>query len=358
MDLSRAWDSIKKRLESDSLKEFGPPIVQIIGVFILAAYLLDLVWPWYKTNREAVVPLMTGIGGIIALAVAFGQFKTARLRHEEQTRSDLQRRITESFIKATEQLGSDKIEVRLGGIFTLERISKESPVDYWPVMETLSAFVRERPRTSDRRADEDSIFSDKPGMTRQCPTDLQSALTVIGRRHEKSREHERERGRHIDLSYANLQGAELMKAHLEYADLAGAHLEEANLFEVNLDGANLYGARLDRAQMAGAVLEEANLNYASLQGAMLLGAKLNLVMIFKSHFEGANLAHSHLQGVNFFETYLEGASFRGAHIERADFSLAHLGHGLKDFEFARGDASTVLPGGMQRPEGWPMAPTV
>jgi hypothetical protein len=48
-----------------------------------------------------------------------------------------------------EQLGSDKLEVRLGGIYSLERISKESPDDYWTVMENLTAFVRERSRRNE-----------------------------------------------------------------------------------------------------------------------------------------------------------------------------------------------------------------
>jgi hypothetical protein len=52
--------------------------------------------------------------------------------------------ITDSFSKAVEQLGSDKLEVRLGGIYTLERISKESVDDYWTVIDNLAAFVRER----------------------------------------------------------------------------------------------------------------------------------------------------------------------------------------------------------------------
>jgi hypothetical protein len=48
-----------------------------------------------------------------------------------------------------EQLGSDKLEVRLGGIYSLERISKESPDDYCTVMENLAAFVRERSRRNE-----------------------------------------------------------------------------------------------------------------------------------------------------------------------------------------------------------------
>ena len=50
--------------------------------------------------------------------------------------------ITERFTRAIDQLGNKKIEIRLGGIYSLERISKESDQDYWPIMEVLTAYVR------------------------------------------------------------------------------------------------------------------------------------------------------------------------------------------------------------------------
>jgi hypothetical protein len=80
------------------------------------------------------------------LAAGVAVAGVALRRHFAQTDADRQRRITESYSKAVEQLASDKMEMRLGGIYTLERISRESPDDYWTVMETLCAFVRERAR--------------------------------------------------------------------------------------------------------------------------------------------------------------------------------------------------------------------
>jgi hypothetical protein len=41
------------------------------------------------------------------------------MRHFAQTEADRQRRIVETFSKAVEQLGSDKLEVRVGAIFAL-----------------------------------------------------------------------------------------------------------------------------------------------------------------------------------------------------------------------------------------------
>ena len=99
---------------------------------------------WYGRHYAALAPLLTLVAGVSVAAVAL-------IRHFAQTDADRQRRITESFSKAVEQLGSDKLEVRLGGIYSLERISKESPDDYWTVMENLIAFVRERSRRNDNR---------------------------------------------------------------------------------------------------------------------------------------------------------------------------------------------------------------
>ncbi len=52
------------------------------------------------------------------------------------------------FNRAVDQLGSEKLEVRLGAIYTLKRISRDPRyVDYRvPVLETLTAYVRERTR--------------------------------------------------------------------------------------------------------------------------------------------------------------------------------------------------------------------
>ena len=52
--------------------------------------------------------------------------------------------VTERFTRAIEQLGSEPIEVKLGGIYALERIMKDSPRDHWTIVETLTAFVRHR----------------------------------------------------------------------------------------------------------------------------------------------------------------------------------------------------------------------
>src|SRR5262249_38284249 len=55
--------------------------------------------------------------------------------------------ITDRYIKAVQQLGTTDPQnepVRIGAIFALERIARESKLDHWPIMELLTAFVRQR----------------------------------------------------------------------------------------------------------------------------------------------------------------------------------------------------------------------
>src|SRR5262245_35597990 len=90
-----------------------------------------------------------------------------------------QGQITERFTKAIEQLGDkERLMVRLGGIYALERIAKDSASDHWSVMEVLTAFVREQApahtmpldKTSRETETEESPHELKP------PSDIQAIL--------------------------------------------------------------------------------------------------------------------------------------------------------------------------------------
>jgi hypothetical protein len=83
-------------------------------------------------TRTAVFALLAGS---IAVVGAIYTARTFALNRRGQ--------ITERFTRAIEQLGDDKIEIRLGGIYALERIAHESPEEHGPILEVLSAYVRE-----------------------------------------------------------------------------------------------------------------------------------------------------------------------------------------------------------------------
>ncbi|KKG52361.1 pentapeptide repeat-containing protein [Methanosarcina mazei] len=172
--------------------------------------------------------------------------------------------ITERFTRAVDQLGNKEMEIRLGGIYALERISKESEEDYWPIMEILTAYVR--------RNSPNSVYIDNDS---EVSLDIQAILNVIGRRKYYFNDKE---SRRLNLQKVCLHGASLGTAHLEGANLWKANLHEANLWKVNFKGTNLIEADLSEAYLKKAYLgktylKEANLWRANLEGANLQEAK-------------------------------------------------------------------------------------
>jgi uncharacterized protein YjbI with pentapeptide repeats len=358
-------------------------------------------YQWLTGPQQAIF-LLAGIGllfvNVIAAAAVIAAW-VALIRHYAQTEADRQRRITESFGKATEQLASEKIEARLGGIYTLERISRESPDDYWIVMETLTAFLREHARWKEQC----QTISKTSGTVPELATDIVAVLTVIVRRDDQNRHQEKLNGWKLDFRGSNLRGADLRGAHLEGANLVAAHLEgaflplahleEANLTEAHLEGAflgtahleraGLQGAHLEgavlpaahleRAHLVGAHLKGANLMEAHLEEAFLVSAHLKEANLMKAHLKGANLTRAHLErailmeahlkGADLTEAHLEGANLAAAHLKGADLRGAHLeGAYLKTAEGlvqdqlseASGDSLTKLPQELTPPEHWPL----
>ncbi|WP_200860252.1 hypothetical protein [Paramagnetospirillum caucaseum] len=89
------------------------------------------------------------IAGIIGLWIAGMRSRAANMQARAALeQNELARRdhITELFNRAVGQLGDDKLEVRLGAIYTLQAICEDQAFKIYatPVTETLSAFVRDR----------------------------------------------------------------------------------------------------------------------------------------------------------------------------------------------------------------------
>jgi Pentapeptide repeats (8 copies) len=144
--------------------------------------------------------------------------------------------VTDRYTKAIEQLGSDKLDVRIGGIYALERIARDSITDHPTVMAVLAAFIREHSREP-WPVPEPVIV---PGRTDPFPRpDVQAALTVIGRR-DARRDREA-----IDLTAAVLPRALLFDTDLTRVRLVDADLSWTDLTSVNIARAKLDGAKLD-----------------------------------------------------------------------------------------------------------------
>ncbi len=195
--------------------------------------------------------IVQALGGVIVGITAYVGYRNLKIGEEnlkvgqKNLKVTEDKQVTERFSKSIKHLGSDKIDVRLGGIYALEQIAFDSAKYHWTIVEILSAFIREkRPLNG----------TDPVGI------DIQAALTVIGRR-KVDRDPD---NKYIDLRKINLVRVELQNTNFSNADFSGT-----NLKDTNLNGADLNNANLSLTNLIGADLSNAHLKGADLKNAHL-----------------------------------------------------------------------------------------
>lgn len=236
------------------------------------------------------------IAGLIGIYFSYRRMKTearntelSRLnleKTEKQVKIAEERHITEAFTKAVDQLGNESIEVRLGAIYSLERVAADSERDFWPIMETLTAYIR-------KNAGIEYFSNSSKTRNVEKRIDIQAILTVLGRRNV---EHDPD-GQNLDLSGANLQTYSI-KGNFDGANFHGSNLENC-YFKGSFVKANFNLSRLLNAGMEEAVLKD-----AMFAGAYITDVKfpddVNDIQIAGASYEGIPKVKSALEGLNKF----------------------------------------------------------
>jgi hypothetical protein len=203
--------------------------------------------------------------------------------------------VTDRYNNAVGNIGNEALEVRLGGLYALQRIMEDSPRDQPSIVDVLSTYIRNQAKEPEQGT---SPSIEEP------TSDVRVALTALGWRNRH----------HDGTARVDLSGAYLVGVDLSGADLSGANLTDANLSAADLSGADLTGANL-----YDAALTDANLNVAKLLGAHLAQATLVDVELNGAALNGANLAHAALVGAE-----LNGADLTDANLTYADLTNADL----------------------------------
>src|SRR5215204_1888454 len=377
------WGAIRKRFENN-----WSQVLLFVGG--LALYILLGLFLWWLLQRyvdpsaiknpskeatakkdllQALGLIMAGVAGAIGIYFTWrGQRITQDnlQQNQENTLAQLENaqrglditregQITENFTRAIDQLGKTEedgktkcLEIRLGGIYALERFARETEKDHWPIMEVLTAYARHHRRwpKEELEATEAATvekyrqappfnfvnFNPDPLPVEGPPLDpdIQAIITVLRRRTRSFGDGEPER---LDLHATNLLGA----------NLSGANLSESNLSVADLEGATLFGANLSRSKLVGANLHQVNFFggkgpfwEAKLVAADLEGANLSIADLSGADLGGANLKRAVLMGANLMGTNLEGAN----HLTQAQLAEA------------LGNQDTRLPPDLEPPARW------
>jgi hypothetical protein len=239
------------------------------------------------------LPGLAAVGALLFTWMQVGQ-ASKELHISEQGQ------ITNRFNAAVTNLGSPSTDVRLGGIYALERIMEDSERDAETIPLILSAYVRlHAPLSAAEEEKTQSASEDKPP-----PADIAAAIDVLsglpvlagGYAHD------------VDLGHTDLRGldagrgaANFDSAYFGGANLSGAYFNFAHLDSAIFDEANLHGVEMD-----GAVLSDASLNDADLTDATLTGADLR-----NADFTGADLTNVEFTGALLKGVKLKDAKLNG-----------------------------------------------
>lgn len=264
-------------------------------------------------------------------------------------------------VRLLNEPGADKLQVRIAGIYDLEKLAKQHPELYHQtVMEVLTSFIRmtvPNPPNDPLRKKADDIERESthrryvkilPGgpydlkdstsklelpdyyrlncaCVQYTPPhpDIQLALTVVCQR-DINWEQQHLPDYKLDLSQTNLSGANLMKANLQGAFLVWSNLEGADLAEANLSHALSMQVNLRGACLVEANMREADFCGSNLQAADIAQAEMYDISLRDADLSGANLSYSNLEMADFEYSVLERAFLHQANLKHTNLWNCNL----------------------------------
>ncbi len=353
----------------------------IDSLYELVGYQIENISIGSRAFRNASLSIA---GSITLLITLLGVLLTLirNLLTRQQNRTDEERLVTEQISRAVEQIGAYKqgvdkksyepnIEIRLGGLYSLQRIMKDSARDMLPIAKILYAYVRENVKRDRVKKETQQEFL--------LPEDVDSALNIISqfKKEWKKRFGESPKDEQLNFSRADftkysLKGMDFSNTILEYTNFSDTDLYNANFSDTDLSGANfsdadLYNADFSDADLSGANLSKAYLFRANFSGVNLFHANLSDAKIYHVDLSGvdlsyANLSDANLSWVNLSGADLSGATLSGTNLDGADLDgtdffnvdlTKTIGLTQENIDKTNGNKRTKLPEGLTRPESWP-----
>jgi uncharacterized protein YjbI with pentapeptide repeats len=239
--------------------------------------------------RASLIQILGGVVLVVGLYFTARGFQLAREGH-----------ITDRYSKAIEQLGNENADVRIGGIYALERIARDSSVDRDTVVDVLATFVREHTRIDPRTPSKEKVGAD-----------VQAALSVLGRRPDVQKE-----ARRLDLYHAGLNNA----------DLSDGDFRGAMFYYCSLEDATFASAKLDGAGLSFCTARTAAFTQSQARGANFVNAKYTNGWFLAADLSDADFYGCDLSGSDFGRRYSERGDppLRPAILTRARFTKAKL----------------------------------
>ncbi len=327
---------------------------------------------------------------------------------QKQSYTAEQGHMTDRITKAVEQLGTEKtvwedgvqqsvpnLEVRLGAIYALERIAQDSLRDHIPVMEILCAYLRNN-TPSNEAVSVDTKTTSGLGLAKidqqlfSIPTarqDIQSIVTVIGRRKPSRISYEQDGSRNqvksrynLDLRACNLQNldfrsldfsndlfidsaldcsdfsscklvcssfnrASLTRSKFTNCELNGSFFKNPNVFETDFSNSDLSEAFFNGKGFNSASFDGADLTKSVAVRTRFINCAFDYSKLRHAHFTHTELNDCDFRKTDFSFSRLDDSDFSDTILSEADFSNACLKHANFSFAVLEGailDSSTEI----------------
>ncbi|GGR03235.1 pentapeptide repeat-containing protein [Streptomyces pilosus] len=267
-----------------------------------------------KAVNDVRTTLLQVVGGLVLLFGAYATWRQLRVS-QDGLRATQEGYVTDRFSRAVDQLGSDKLEVRIGGLHALWRIAEQSARDREAIISIQAAYLRAHlpwpPAGPGGPAADVPINDIAPLETRAA--DAQVALTALG-----------VLCRHREQSWVNLSITDLRRA-----DCDGLWFPEVNFDRACMEAAGLYHANLTQASMVSVNLRHADLTTAVLRRARCILGDLRAAKLVETDLRDADFTETDLREANLRKADAHGAVFHRADLRMADLrgtdlSTAHL----------------------------------
>jgi uncharacterized protein YjbI with pentapeptide repeats len=338
--------------------------IPIVAALVLAGISLWLVPKWQVGNlkiesaediqkkleleneaRKTIAQILAGLAVLVTFYYTAKQLSLT----QEQVLVTQEAQITERFTRATEQLASDKLEARVGGIYAFQRIARDSDKDLYSVLAILQTFVRENaPREEANEENPPQILFTLP------PADIDAAVVSLA-----SLSEHRAEPFSLDLHGTDLEGAAITDGDFDPAYLFNTNLQSASIVGGDLSGADFTASNLRRAYLvSGERFNEPGIQSGTinLSKASFRMAQLHDAEIHGADLSGASLVEATLYRTAIIQVDLSEADFQSAKLDGALLCVVDL-RGAKNLTQSQlnvtaDGAGVTLPEGLEAPPTW------
>ncbi len=291
-----------------------------------------------------VASALPGVAALVALLFTWMQVS----QNTKEVRISEHGEVTNRLNSAVQNLASANPDIRLGGIYALDRIMQDSPRDEPAVVSILSAYMH---KISPRNPQ-----SKEPAIS----SDLKAAVSVMGDRPEGSRAGPLVNLENVDLHKLDADELVTLKAQTRI-NFRDARLTSVDLKDAKLGQIDFTGAAMERADLSGSELNETPFKKSDLPGSNMkniqcVGSDFTGALLFDADLSGANfnpasdetgckltdvdLSYAKLTKARLLSVPLNGTNLSGANLAQADFT----GSDLRDVNLGGTEQKAVLVG--------------